>query len=122
MCVRKDDRASPSRRGRVPTATSYEACLYRCSCGRGYSNATRVESRTCIVCSPELNVPAAIRDGLEDVLDASPNTRNLEAKNAKFCFSTSEDAVTWTVFRWLELAPWGSTGRANSSRRRAAPT
>lgn len=90
--------------GRVPAATSYETCLYRCSCGRGYSNAARAESRTCIVRSPELNVPAAVRDGLERVLNASLNTRNLEAKWSKFCFSTSEDAATWTVFRWLELA------------------
>ncbi len=87
---------------RVPAATSYETCLYQCSCGRGYSNAASAESRTCIVRSPELNVPAAVRDGLEGVLDASLNRRNLKAKRSKFCFSTSEDAVTWTVFRWLE--------------------
>jgi hypothetical protein len=90
--------------GRVPATTSYKTCLYQCCCGRHYSNTASAESRTCIVCSPELNVPTAVRDGVEGVLDASLNIRNLAAKRAKFCFSTSEDAVTWTVFRWLERA------------------
>jgi hypothetical protein len=104
----------------VPAATSYETCLYQCSCGRGYSNAARAESRTCIARSPELNVPAAVRDGLEGVLDASLNTRNLKAKKAKFCFSTSEDAVTWTVFRWLERV--GQLGVAAEAAGTRAPT
>lgn len=92
----------PDNGPRPTVATSYETCLYQCSCGRGYSNAARPESRTCIVRLPELNVPAAVRDGLDGVLDASLNMRNLKAKRSKFCFSTSEDAVTWAVFRWLE--------------------
>jgi hypothetical protein len=85
----------------VWSATSYATCVYRCSCGRGYSNAAKPAGRTCITDTPERNVPAQVTDGLEDVLRASLNVRNRTAKRAKFCFATSEDAVTWTVFRWL---------------------
>jgi hypothetical protein len=49
-----------------------------------------------------MNVPAPVRVGLDDVLDAAVNETNRRSKREKFCFETSEDAVTWTVSRYLE--------------------
>ena len=88
--------------GSAPAASSYETCLYQCECGRGYSNSSDPRKRTCIVKSPELNAPHEVRAGLEPILAHSLNQLNIPSKRAKFCFSTSEDAVTWTIFRWLE--------------------
>lgn len=85
-------------------ATSYTTCVYRCECGRGYSNAAVASARTCITDAPSRNVPAAVSEGLEEVLAAALNVRNRRSKREKFCFSSSEDAVTWTIFRWLESA------------------
>jgi hypothetical protein len=44
------------------------------------------------------NVPAAVRSGAFRALSCSLNVRNRGSKREKFRFSTSEDAVTWTVF------------------------
>jgi hypothetical protein len=85
----------------VWSATSYATCVYRCQCGRGYSNAKSAKERTCITDAPERNVPAEVTDGLQEVLLESMNVLNRAAKREKFCFATSEDAVTWTIFRWL---------------------
>ena len=38
------------------------------------------------------------------VLDGAINDANRRNKREKFCAETSEDAVTWTVFRWLHQA------------------
>ena len=43
-----------------------------------------------------------MREGLTEVLGRAVNGRNRRNKAMKFCFETSEDAVTWTVFRYLE--------------------
>jgi hypothetical protein len=76
----------------------------RAACGRAYSNSADEASRTCIVRSAELNVPDAVREGLERTLAGSLHTQNVSSKRSKFCFSSSEDAVTWTIFRRLEQA------------------
>jgi hypothetical protein len=47
-------------------------------------------------------VPAEVLEGLMQALDDSISTINRKNKREKFCFETSEDAVTWTLFRWLE--------------------
>jgi hypothetical protein len=85
----------------VWSATSYARCIYRCQCGRGYSNAAIAANRTCITDRPDRNVPAEVAGGLSDVLGAALNVLNRSTKHDKFCFDTSEDAVTWTIFRWL---------------------
>lgn len=85
----------------VWSATSYARCIYRCQCGRGYSNAAIAANRTCITDRPVRNVPDQVAEGLNDVLGAALNVRNRPTKRDKFCFETSEDAVTWTIFRWL---------------------
>jgi hypothetical protein len=86
---------------RVWSATSYARCVYRCQCGCGYSNAAVAARRTCITDKPERNVPGEVAAGLSEVLASALNVRNRRAKRDKFCFATSEDAVTWTIFRWL---------------------
>jgi hypothetical protein len=53
---------------------------------------------------PERNVPNEVSGGLNEVLGNALNVRNQTAKRDKFCFSSSEDAVTWTIFRGLEDA------------------
>jgi len=88
---------------KVWNATSYATCVYRCECGRGYSNASTPAARTCITDTPQRNVPTAVTEGLEDVLAAALNVRNRRSKREKFCFSSSEDAVTWTIFSWLDV-------------------
>ena len=87
---------------KVWSATSYATCVYQCVCGRGYSNAASEAGRTCITETPERNVPNEVSGGLNEVLGKALNVRNRTAKRDKFCFSSSEDAVTWTIFRWLE--------------------
>jgi hypothetical protein len=81
---------------------SWDDLLYRCDhCGVGFSNSASPRNRRRIVRSPELNVPAAVRDGLVDVLAEAANIRNRPSKLWKFCSEKSEDAVTWTVVRTL---------------------
>ena len=90
------------RLGKSRTATSHARCLYRCQCGAGYSNNRRPAERTLIWASPELNVPVEVRDRLDETLALACNFLNRRNKWAKFCFETSEDAVTWTIFRAME--------------------
>lgn len=83
-------------------ATSYATCLYECeSCRTRYSNARDPQQRTAFAAQPRDNVPLEIGGGLAKVLDGAINDANRRNKREKFCAETSEDAVTWTVFRWL---------------------
>ncbi|MGZ4462954.1 MAG: hypothetical protein ACXVZP_08950 [Gaiellaceae bacterium] len=88
--------------GRRPTAERWQDCIYRCECGLAYSNAQREDERTLIFRSPERNVPKEVRSGLAEALKQAANHRNRRAKWNRFCFQSSEDAVTWTVLRGLE--------------------
>jgi hypothetical protein len=54
-----------------------------------------------IQCEARLNVPEEVRDGVEAVLANALNVRNRPTKLLKFAFETSEDALTWTAFRYL---------------------
>jgi hypothetical protein len=84
------------------TVNSREDCIYHCSCGVSYSNARNERDRVMILASPEQNVPREVREGLAETLERLPDHRHRKAKKMRFCFETSEDAVTWTVFRGLE--------------------
>ena len=66
-------------------------------------------------------VPLQIAAGLVKVLNGAINDANRRNKREKFCAETSEDAVTWTVFRWLhqEDIPRWCRPCAGSPRRRA---
>ena len=88
--------------GRARRVSTRLHSLYQCDCGVSYSNALLEASRVLIHQRPELNVPAQVLVGLRDVLDGAINETNRRSKSEKFCFETSEDAVTWTVCRYLE--------------------
>ena len=78
---------------------------YRCpntACGVSYSNGSIESQRTKIYARKELNIPLQVRGGLDEALRHSLNIKNRGNKAAKFAFDTSEDAVTWTVFRYLQ--------------------
>lgn len=86
----------------MPTASSIDSCLRRCSvCNLGYSNARDPARAVLIHGDPLENVPEQVRSGLLDALGSALNVRNRADKRVKFGFETSEDAVTWTIFRYL---------------------
>lgn len=84
------------------TASSPSASIYVCSCGFRYSNNRDPAARTAFAPTPEQNVPERFRSELTATLDTALNKTNLRSKLSKFTYSTSEDAVTWTIFRWLQ--------------------
>lgn len=86
--------------GEIKVATKYSDCLRRCEkCGIGFSNGSN--RPTLIYLRPEHNVPEQVRDGILDTLEQSLNEQHRVDKISKFGFSTSEDALTWTVFEHL---------------------
>jgi hypothetical protein len=48
-----------------------------------------------------MNVPPEVRGGVVETLALAVNERNRANKAIKFGYSTSEDALTWTVFKHL---------------------
>ncbi|MGA9761631.1 MAG: hypothetical protein WBQ14_04335 [Gaiellaceae bacterium] len=87
--------------GKRLSVHSRDDCIYRCQCGYSYSNARDEARRVMIAARPELNVPKEVRPGLAEALGQAVNRRGRRGKLMKFCFETSEDAVTWTVLRGL---------------------
>jgi hypothetical protein len=82
------------------SAENWLDCHRRCSiCRVGVSNARR--NPTILFDDPRLNVPHGVRDGILETLSLAMNVRNRENKKRKFGFSTSEDALTWTLFTFL---------------------
>ncbi len=108
---------APDQRGGPPPAQSYATCLRKClSCDVGFSN-TRDPSAVVRIHRDSLrNIPEQVRDGAMETLAAALNIRNRENKREKFAFETSEDAVTWTVFRYLQ-----STGTLGGVLRECVP-
>jgi hypothetical protein len=81
-------------------AAQYEDCLRQChECGVGFSNT--LGEPTLIHADPLRNIPDEVRSGALETLSLAINERNRKNKLKKFGFSTSEDAVTWTVFSFL---------------------
>ena len=93
-------RAGP---GEAVAPASWRDCLRRCpECEVGVSNA---RSRpTVLFNDPRLNVPQEVRDGVLETLALALNERNRANKRTKFGFSTSEDALTWAVFKYLHAS------------------
>lgn len=85
----------------IKAAHKYDDCLRKChSCHIGYSNAA---DRPKIIFENYLdNIPEGISGSLEEVLEKSINKRNRKSKKIKIGFSTSEDALTWVVFRYFQ--------------------
>ena len=95
--------------GRRLAIASHDDCIYRCECGASYSNARKEDERELIAASPEQNVPKQVRAGLVEALGQALNRKGRRKKLMRFCFETSDDAVTWTVFRGL-----GQPGRLDA--------
>jgi hypothetical protein len=88
------------RAGERIRAIRWTDCLRRCDqCEVGYSNARA--NPTKIYGDPLQNIPQAVWTDALDTLGEALNQRNRPDKRVKFGFSTSEDALTWTVFRYL---------------------
>jgi len=100
LCPVCGNQLSPREGARV-SVSSYDDCLRRCEwCGIGFSNA--VQNPVKIFHSSEAAVPSEVRNGLRAALASSINHTNRRNKEKKFVFETSEDAITWTVFRGLQ--------------------
>lgn len=66
----------------------------------GFSNGRHSQTR--IYRNPFDNIPPEVWPGVEDALSNALNIYNRTNKKLKFGFSTSEDALTWTVFSYLQ--------------------
>ena len=89
------------RPGAAIAPTTWRDCLRRClRCELGLSNA-RINP-TVLFNDPRMNVPPEVRGGVIETLALALNVRNRANKKIKFGFSTSEDALTWTVFSFLQ--------------------
>jgi hypothetical protein len=84
------------------TASTPDDAIYVCECGFRYSNSRDPAARTAFAPTPEANIPERYRPRLNETLAAAANIGNRASKAAKFTYSTSEDAVTWMIFRWLQ--------------------
>ncbi len=96
------------RTGYPTQATCFEDCLRRCdACGIGFSNGRHSQTR--IHRNSLDNIPPEVMPGAEDALVNALNEDNRANKKLKFGFSSSEDALTWTVFSFLHAS--GQLGR-----------
>lgn len=103
--ILKSDEFKPNAQGGARRASGYESCLRRCDdCGIGLSNANTddLERLTIIHRDPFARLPDWLREGWQETMDQALNVRNRPKKKARFGHSTSEDHVTWTVFRFLQ--------------------
>lgn len=85
-------------------AECYSDCYFKCpnpACQVAYSNSRDEQNRTKIYRNWEDNIPCQVREGLWEVLGRSLNVSSRPMKRLRLGFETSEDAVTWTVFRYL---------------------
>ncbi len=90
--------------GRPKAASQYSKCLRQCGiCEVGVSNTPTRGAETWIFRDPLKNIPTDIQDGALDTLKMSLNEKNRPSKKIRFgFFPTSEDAVTWVVFSYLQ--------------------
>lgn len=84
------------------TTNSYNDCLRRCEkCEIGISNSNN--NPTVIYKNYIENVPELLRQDLDFSLNHSINEMNRQNKKNKFGFSTSEDALTWSFFKYFVI-------------------
>lgn len=95
--------------GQLKSAGCFEDCLRRCEpCGVGFSNGRSEQTR--IYRNPVHNVPDEVRTCAKETIFEALNEQHRPDKYVKFGFSTSEDALTWTVFTFLRKS--GQLGKA----------
>ena len=88
------------RPGAAIAPATWRDCLRRClRCRVGLSNARN--NPTVLFDDPRMNVPPQVQGGVVETLALAVNERNRANKAIKFGYSTSEDALTWTVFKHL---------------------
>lgn len=84
-------------------ANSFSECFYICNdCGVAFSNSKDECQRTLIYDQWQRNIPSEVHADLDDCINRSLNVRARPSKLARLAFETSEDAITWTVFRYLQ--------------------
>lgn len=84
-------------------ANSYSDCFYGCAnCRVAYSNRQDEAGRTLIYDTWERNIPVEVHAGMLNCLQRSLNQQSRPTKLKRLSFQTSEDAVSWTVFRYLQ--------------------
>lgn len=84
-------------------ARTFEDCVYHCrKCRVAFSNGRDEQARTLFYDDWRRNIPTAVHAGLARCLDQSLNEQARPMKKARLLAETSEDAVTWTVFRHLQ--------------------
>lgn len=86
--------------------TTYEVCLRQCpGCQVGFSNANTSDPSelTFIQVDPLKGLPVEIADSFRETLANSINLVNRKSKLRKVHSSNSEDHVTWTIFRFLQV-------------------
>jgi len=82
------------------TALCYDDCRRQCeACGIGFSNSK--SNPILIYKDYRENIPQELIEGLTDSLDHSINEINRTNKKKKIAFSTSEDALTWSFFKYF---------------------
>lgn len=82
------------------STSCYDDCIRKCdTCEIGFSNSK--SNSTLIYEDYRENVPEELRGGLDESLKNSINATNRESKKKKFAFSTSEDALTWSFFKYF---------------------
>ena len=80
---------------------SYENCLRKCTkCEVGFSNA--MSNPTLIYKNYSENIPLEVWDYLDTVISNALNERNRKTKLKRLGYNSSEDALTWTVFRYFQ--------------------
>ena len=86
--------------GAIKAASSYDGCLRRCEkCGIGFSNSKNNPS---VIYKNYLdNIPELLQNGLEITLNNSINELNRKNKRNRIGYSTSEDALTWSFFKYF---------------------
>ena len=95
-----------TERSLAPQATSYASCLRKCThCGYGFSNANTndMTKLASYLREPFAGIPDEIIDGHDCALAEALNVRNRRSKVNKLASINSEDHVTWTVFRFLQM-------------------
>lgn len=101
-------------------AHDFDTCARKCEdCGIGFSNAQSQPTK--IYRDPLANVPKQLRAGAAETIANAVNVRNRSSKWAKFGFETSEDALTWSVFSFLNSCPPAMLDAWSTLRGKAPP-